>query len=167
MSTTAATPTVNPVTPPANPAKGNLRGQTTLVAEIGRWQALANNLAPQIGQTPALQEPFAQFQTALTAAVAVRNQINMLQAAVTDAFTQRNQLLVDGGSLFSRLSLGLQSIHGPESPRLKEFGLKPRRRTGRPRKTPPPPTTPLPTVEVTTHPLPATAAPAVPPSPAA
>jgi hypothetical protein len=103
MTATASTP--NPPTdtpvPPANPAKGNLRGQTTLAAEIDRWQALASNLASRIRD------------------------------------------------LFSRRSLALQSTYGPTSPRLKEFGMKPRRQVGRPGKG----TTPPPTVEVaTTHP---------------
>ena len=163
MSTTASAPSVNPVTPPANPAKGNLRGQTTLAAEIDRWQTLANNLAPQIGQMPGLQGQFTQFQTLLAAAIAARNQITMLQANTANAFTERNQLLLDGGDLFSRLTLALQAVHGPESPRLREYGLKPRQRTGRPRKTatPPPATTPPPTVEVLTAHLPTTAAPTV------
>jgi hypothetical protein len=143
MSTTAITP---PVTPPVNPAKGNRRGQTTLAAEIDRWQALADNLAPKVDQLPGLQEPFAQFQTLLAQAKAVRNQLNTLRADTGTALTRRNQLLVDGGDLFSRLHLGLQSVHGPRSPRLREFGLKPRRlRTGRPRKS----STPTPPVEVT------------------
>jgi hypothetical protein len=147
MSTTPITP---PVTPPVHPAKGNQRGQTTLAAEIDRWQALAENLAPQVDQMPGLKEQFAQFQALLAEAKAVRNQLIATRAGTATALARRNQLLVDGGDLFSRLHLGLQSVHGPRSPRLHEFGLKPRRlRTGRPRKTPTPP----PPVEVATaHP---------------
>ncbi|MEA2692063.1 MAG: hypothetical protein QOJ16_1450 [Acidobacteriota bacterium] len=149
MSTTAITP---PVTRPVNPAKGNQRGQTTLAAEIDRWQALSDNLAPQVDQMPGLKEQFTQFQAMLTEAKAVRNQLLATRAAAATALARRKELLVDGGDLFSRLSLGLQSVHGPRSPRLHEFGLKPRRlRTGRPRKT----TTPPPPVEVTTGHTPA------------
>jgi hypothetical protein len=139
MSTTANTPSVPP-TPPVNPAKGNLRGQTTLAAEIDRWQALAKNLAPQINQMPVLQQEFTQFQALLAEALAVRNQLNTLQADLAAAFVERNQTLLDGGDLFSRLSLALQAAHGPTSPQLRAYGLKPRRRTGRPRKTVTPPT---------------------------
>src|SRR3954468_4857718 len=136
MSTTAITP---PVTPPVNPVKGNKRGQTTLAAEIDRWQALANNLAPQVDQLPGLREPFAQFLTLLTQAKNLRDQLNSLRAGIDNVLTQRNQMLVDGGDLFARLSLGLQSALGPRSPLLREFGLKPRKpRSGRPRTTPPP-----------------------------
>jgi hypothetical protein len=157
MSSKESTPSVTPVPPPVNPTKGNKRGQTTLAAEIDRWQALADNLAPQVDQAPGLQEPFAQFQALLAAAKAARNQLNMLRAAADTALTQRNQLLADGGALFSRLSLGLQSIHGPRNPRLREFGLKPRPvPTGRPRKTPTPAPTPAPppATEVTATPAP-------------
>jgi hypothetical protein len=130
-------PSTPPPPPPANPAKGPLRGQTTLAAEIDRWQALADNLAPQIDQAPGLKDQFAQFQTMLTDAKSLRNQLNTLRANTSVALAQRNQLLVDGGDLYARLNLGLQSFHGPQSPRLKEFGLKPRKkRTGRPRGTP-------------------------------
>src|SRR3954463_13203029 len=85
---------------PANPAKGNKRGQTTLAAEIDRWQALANNLAPQVDQLPGLKEPFAQFLTLLTQAKNLRDQLNSLRAGVDNVLTQRNQMLVDGGVLF-------------------------------------------------------------------
>jgi hypothetical protein len=139
MSTALTTPSTPSAPPPVNPTKGPLRGQTTLAAEIDRWQTLADNLTPQIDQMPGLKEPLAQFQTLLAAAKAVRNQLHTLRADTDSAITQRNQLLVDGGDLFARLALGLQAAHGPRSPRLREYGLKPRKpRPGRPRKTPPP-----------------------------
>ncbi|HEV7518050.1 MAG TPA: hypothetical protein VGR07_17260, partial [Thermoanaerobaculia bacterium] len=109
-------------------------------AEIDRWQTLVDNLTPQVDQMPGLKDPLARFQALLATAKAIRNQIHMLRADTDSALTQRNQVLVDGGDLFGRLALGLQSVHGPRSPRLREFGLKPRKlRTGRPRKTTPPP----------------------------
>ncbi len=147
MIATASTPSVAPALP-ANPTQGHLRGQTTLVAEIGRWQALATQLAAEIGQMPGLQDQLTQLQTRLAGAIAVRDLIHTLHAEMATVFTQRKQLHLDGGGLFSRLSLALQSVHGPTSPRLLEYGLKPRRPLGRPRKTVPPPL-----VEVTTtHP---------------
>ena len=146
MSTASTIPSTTPP-PPANPAKGNQRGQTTLAAEIDRWQALADNLAPQVAQMPGLKEPFAQFQALLAEAKTVRNQLNTLRADTATALTQRDRLLVAGGELFTRLSLGLQSVHGPRNPRLRAFGLKPRKKpTGRPRTNPTP--TPAPQVEV-------------------
>ena len=163
MSTASNASTVPSTTPsaPVNPAKGSQRGQTTLAAEIDRWQALADNLAPQIDQMPGLKEPFAQFQILLAEAKAVRNQLNTLRAGTATALTQRDLLVVDGGALFTRLSLGLQSFHGPRNPHLRAFGLKPKKKpTGRPRTNP----IPTPAVEVApVHPpAPAPKAPAAP-----
>ena len=49
---------------PANPAKGNLQGQTTLAAKIDRWQKMNDNVAPQLDAFPQLKE----FHTAVLAA---------------------------------------------------------------------------------------------------
>jgi hypothetical protein len=156
MSTAATTPST---TQPANPAKGNQRGKTTLAAEIDRWQALVDNLVPQVDQMPGLKDQLAQFEAKLNEAKALRNRINTLLADTDSARTQRKQLLAEGGDLYSRLTLGLQSFHGPRSPRLREFGLKPRRfGNGRPRKA----TTATPTAGGTTATTPATAVPATP-----
>jgi hypothetical protein len=128
MSTTETTPAVTPSgNPPANPAKGNQRGQTTLAAEINRWEALTDTLTPQVDQLPGVKEPFEQFQALLAEAKSLRHQLNTLRASTSTAITRREQVLVDGGDLFSRLHHALQFIHGPRSPQLKEFGLKPLR----------------------------------------
>ena len=116
MSTEITATVPPPVTTPAHPAKGNPQGQTTLAAEIDRWQALANNLTPQINLMPGLKDQLAQFQIMLTEAKDVRDQLNTLKASTGTAITRRNQLLSDGGDLFTRLSLGLQGFHGPRNP---------------------------------------------------
>jgi len=129
--------TNNPVTPPvktpANPAKGNLRGQTTLAAKIDKMQILVDNLAPKVEQMPGLKDQFTQLQAMLASAKALRNRLKTLAADSADAMTQRNEMIAASEGLFQRVQLGLQSIHGPKSDRLHEFGLKPRR-SGRPRK---------------------------------
>jgi hypothetical protein len=145
MSTTEITPSPNP---PANPAKGNQRGQTTLAAEINRWEALSESLAPQVDQVPGLKEPFDQFQALLDEAKSLRAELNAFKAGASAAMTRREQVLLDGGDLFSRLHHALQFVHGPRNPQLKKFGLKPLR-TRKPRRTtpaatPPPSTTPAP-----------------------
>jgi hypothetical protein len=133
---------------PANPAKGNLQGQTTLAAKIDRWTGLSNNLAPQIDQLPQLKDQFTQFQSVLAQAQAVRDRLKVIKGDGDEAIKQRNALLTEGDDLFIRLSHGLKAVHGPESGRLRDYGIKPRR-SGRPRKTAVP-VPPLPTVEVRT-----------------
>jgi hypothetical protein len=144
MNTEASTPTV-----PANPAKGNLQGQTTLAAKIDRWTGFSNNLAPQIDQLPQLQDQFTQFQAMLVQARAVRDRIMVIKGDAEDAVKQRDSLVAQGDDLFTRLGFALKAIHGPQSSLLRAYGLKPRK-TGRPRKAavpvPPPPTVEVHTV---------------------
>ena len=144
MNTDANTQNVPPVpTAPANPAKGNLQGQTTLAAKIDRWVALSNNLGQQIDQLPQFKDQFTQFQGVLVQAQAVRDRLKVIKGDGDEAIKQRDALLAEGDDLFTRLSHALKAVHGPQSGRLRDYGLKPRK-TGRPRKTtvpvPPPPT---------------------------
>jgi hypothetical protein len=141
---------------PANPAKGNLQGQTTLAAKIDRWQTLSTNLAPQIDQLPQFKDQFAQFQGVLSQALALHSQLKLLQGSTDDAMQQRDALFTQGDDLFTRLRHALKAVHGPQSGRLRSFGFKPEK-TGRPRKTAPPPT---PAPEAQAAQVAATAAPA-------
>ncbi len=137
MSTATTDPTV-----PANPAKGNLQGQTTLAAKIDRWTGLSNNLASQIDQMPQFKDQFTQFQSVLAQAQTVRDRLKVIKGDGDEAIKQRDALLAEGDDLFNRLSHALKAVHGPQSGRLRDYGLKPRK-TGRPRKAavpvPPPP----------------------------
>jgi len=135
MSTDSTTPKV-----PANPARGNQRGQTTFAAKIDRWRALNNNLAPQIDLLPQFKEAFAQFQSFLSQAQALRDRLKIVQGDAAEIFQQRDVVFAAGDELFTRLSHALKAVHGPESGRLKDFGLKPRK-PGRPRKNKTAPTT--------------------------
>jgi len=118
---------------PVHPAKGNQQGQTTFAAKIDRWRGLNNNLAPQMDQLPQFKEAFAQFQAVLTQAQALRDRMKVIQGDANEAIQQRAAVFAAGDELFSRLSHALKAVHGPQSGRLKDFGLKPLK-TGRPKK---------------------------------
>ena len=79
----------------------------------------------------------------LVQAQAVRDRLKVIKGDGDEAIKQRDALLAEGDDLFIRLSHALKAVHGPQSGRLRDYGLKPRK-TGRPRKTavpvPPPPT---------------------------
>ncbi len=137
MSTDTNTPppTPDPTPSAANPAKGNKQGQTTQAAKFFRWENLVANLLPHIGDLPALADAFTQFQGMVMSAMTLQNQLKVLRADIGVTVTQRNQILVDGDDLYTRLSLVLQGIHGPQNDRLREFGIKPRKKTGA-KKTP-------------------------------
>ena len=141
MSTQANTPTPTP----ANPAKGNLQGQTTLAAKIDRWTGLNNNIAPLIDQMPQFKDQIAQFKSVLAQTQALRDRLKIIKGDGEDAIQQRDALFTEGDDLFTRLSHALRAVHGPESSRLRDYGLKPRKKVGgRPRKTPAPTPTPAP-----------------------
>jgi hypothetical protein len=126
-----AVPAVPTPAEPANPAKGNQQGQRTLAAKVDRWSALSDNLLPYIDQLPHLKDTFTEFQAKLASAKTLRNLLKKLRADSGDAMTQRNEMLAGGEDLYTRLSLGLQSLHGPTSDRLHEFGLKPKKKSAR------------------------------------
>jgi hypothetical protein len=118
---------------PVHPAKGNLQGQTTFAAKIDRWRGLNNNLELQIDQLPQFKEQFAQFQALLSQAQALRDRMKIIKGDSDEAIQQRDVVFAAGDDLFVRLSHALKAVHGPESGRLRDFGLKPRKQ-GRPRK---------------------------------
>lgn len=72
--------TLSSKAPPANPAQGNQRGQTTLAAELARWQTLADRLATQVDTMHWLRESLLQLQTVLAQVQASRNRIQTLRA---------------------------------------------------------------------------------------
>jgi hypothetical protein len=149
MSTEAKSPNV-----PVNPAKGNLQGQTTLAAKIDRWGALNNNLATRLDLLPQFRDQITQFQGVLAQLQTLRDRLKVLKGDSDEAIRQRDVLFGEGEELFTRLSLALRAVHGPDSSRLHDFGLKPRKKAGgRPRKKPVPTPTPAPPpVEIHTSP---------------
>ncbi|HZF08286.1 MAG TPA: hypothetical protein VFE33_05805 [Thermoanaerobaculia bacterium] len=109
---------------PANPAKGNLQGQTTLAAKIDRWQNMNNNVKAHLDVFPQLKDFQAEFQQVIDEAQALRLQMKALTADSLSATTRRNTLIGAGDELFSRLSHGLKSALGPKSERLGQYGVK-------------------------------------------
>jgi hypothetical protein len=116
---------------PARPGKRICRSETILAAKLVDWLALCNRLAAQLDQVPHLQELFTRFQALLAPAQALRDHLASLREETQNALGQRDELMAECDELFSRLRLGLEAIHGPRSPRLHEFGLKPQAKPGR------------------------------------
>lgn len=158
MNTNSSTPgTPGTHKTPKNPARGNQQGQTTLAAKIDRWEAMVNNVLSEIDQMPQLKPALDELQQKIAAAKTLRDRLRSMKADVQDLTTQRKNLIADGESLFSHLSLGLRFAFGANSEKLAAFAVKPRKRTGRPHKTTPPPPTPIPEAPTAPHPAPVTA----------
>jgi len=149
---------------PVHPAKGSLQGQTTFAAKIDRWRGLNNNLAPQIDQLPQFKDAFAQFQALLSQAQTLRDRMKIIQGDANEAIQQRSAIFAAGDELFTRLSHALKAVHGPQSGRLKDFGIKPRK-PGRPKKKAPTDPPPAPEVSATPPAGGAHGAPAAAPNP--
>src|SRR3954468_15642571 len=130
--------------PPANPAKGNNRGQTTLAAKIDRWQTMSDNVEEQLAAFPQLKDFQVEFQKIIDEAKALRLQMKDLEAEALSATARRNVLISTGDVLFSRLDHGLRSALGPKSELLVKYGLK-RGKAGRKAKTAEPAPSPEPT----------------------
>jgi len=119
-----STDTTLTTTPPANPARGNLRGQTTLAAKIDRWQNMSNNVQEELAAFPQLKDMLAEFQQVIDEAKALRFQMKSIEAEALSATSRRNDLIVTGDDFYSRMSHGLRSALGPKSDRLVKYGLK-------------------------------------------
>ena len=157
-SSTSSTPGT-PGTPktPKNPARGNKQGQTTFAAKIDRWEAMINNLEPELAEMPNLRPAHAALQQTIADAKALRDHLKDMTANVRSSTGQRKDLVAKGEDLFSLLSHGLRFALGPDNQKLAAFAVKPRKRTGRPHKTTPPPITPIPEAPTAPHPAPVTA----------
>ncbi|HZF13274.1 MAG TPA: hypothetical protein VFE33_31170 [Thermoanaerobaculia bacterium] len=120
--------------PPAQPAKGSLRGQTTLAAKIDRWENMSDNVKVELDAFPQLKDFQAQFQQVIDEAKALRTQLKNIEADGLSVTTRRDELFSTGDALFSRLSHGLKSALGPHSEGLVQYGVK-RGKAGRKPKT--------------------------------
>jgi len=106
-----------------------------LTAKIVRWLALSNSLASQLDQLPPqFQELFTHFQSLLGDAQLLSARLTVLQAETDASLCQGDTMISACEDIFNRLSLALRAVHGPESPRLREFGLKPQAKRGRKKK---------------------------------
>jgi hypothetical protein len=127
--------------PPANPMRGNLRGQATLAAKIDRWQNMNSHVQAQLADFPQLKDFQTKFQQVIAEATTLRTEMKAIEADALDATARRNEIIQAGDDLYSRLSHGLRSVLGPKSERLVKYGLK-RGKTGPKSKaagsTPPP-----------------------------
>jgi len=146
--------------PPANPAKGNLQGQTTLAAKIDRWQHMNDNVQAQLVAFPQLKDFQTQFQQVIDEAKALRLQMMNIEAEALSATARRNVIISTGDDLFSRLSHGIRSALGPKNENLVRSGLS-RGKAGQKAKAAKPTPSPAPPpVEAQAAPVPVPAPPA-------
>jgi len=100
--------------------------QTRFKEKVFLWQALVDNLGPQLVDLPHL----AADHAALTAVVDRARSLQAIQetalAQLRDVNEQRVELLQEGIELNTQLSHGLKHALGNRSQKLLKFGVKPR-----------------------------------------
>jgi hypothetical protein len=124
----------------------------SLAARISRWELMEKRLVPLIQEMPHLAATHAELQRMITQAKELEVVFEQRRAEWLEVSERRKTLFDEGDDLRQRLAAALKFHHGFKSQRLAEFGVKPRRASGRttpevkPEPTPPP-TLPPPTAE--------------------
>jgi hypothetical protein len=95
------------------------------------WQTLADNLAPRLGDMPHLAADQKALADLVTQAHTLQDQRDAHKASLQDINKQRQTLAVQAKRVQNRLSASLRGTFDPDSEKLVEFGVKPRRKTVR------------------------------------
>jgi septal ring factor EnvC (AmiA/AmiB activator) len=112
------------------------RPGTAIYRKLARWEGILGNLGKRLEDIPHLKTQHEALRQRREECLALDREIRSLQGRLYDAQERLDQVAAEGEQLRGRLSAALQAEFGFESPRLQEFGLKPRRPRGRRKKTP-------------------------------
>ena len=92
------------------------------------WQTLADNLAPRVGDLPHLAADQKALADLVTQAHTLQDQRDAHKASLQDLNKQRQALAAQAKRVQSRLAATLRGHFDPDSEKLVEFGVKPRRK---------------------------------------
>ena len=110
---------------------------------LNRWDVLKTNLLLHQDELPELQVSRQELATVIEDGLTFAANQAQLSGSLHDVVQQRDALAVRGKQLAEFIAAGLRHRFGAASPRLAEFGVKPRTRRRRsatsidPPKTPP------------------------------
>lgn len=110
--------------------------------QFARFQALASNLQAHLVELPGLAANHTAFEELVGRIQASLAEQDVLASRTSDLIRTREQDMKQALELRHRLAGQLQGQFGTTSERLREFGLKPRRRRPRRKPTAPPPEEP-------------------------
>jgi hypothetical protein len=94
---------------------------------IKQWQNLVSALADNIGDLPHLTTRFTKLQGILGDTIAVVQEQAAARADKQDASRRLEALLTEGQKVAAFLRVGIREQYGPQSEKLAEFHLLPRR----------------------------------------
>ncbi|HBL28688.1 MAG TPA: hypothetical protein DD490_17775 [Acidobacteria bacterium] len=101
---------------------------------IARWKVMAAGLKPQLPQLPMLGGLHAELEGTIQRSEELDARHEALKAEIREVNRLRKDLVAQGDDLRKRLAASLQTVHGFESEKLIEYGVKPRRLRGRDRQ---------------------------------
>jgi hypothetical protein len=109
---------------------------------IARWKVIAAGLTPQLAEMPHLAELHTELARIIGESEALDARHEALKAETREINRVRSELARSGDDVRNRLGAALRTLHGFDSEKLIEYGLKPRRPRGRDkaprtRRTPP------------------------------
>ena len=107
---------------------------SSIPERIARWKVIHAALKPLLPEMPFLAELHAALEKVILQAEELDARHEALKAETRELNRIREELARTGDDLRSRLGASLQTVHGFQSEKLIEFGIKPRRTRGRDRK---------------------------------
>lgn len=118
---------------------------------IARWKVMAVGLEPQLQELPLVVPLHAELKGIILQSEELDVRHEALKAETQEINRTRDELAARGDELRNRLAAALRTVHGFDSERLIEFGIRPqrtrgrdkrnRKRRGQPQPTPAPPAT--------------------------
>ncbi len=109
--------------------KGNSKPE-----RIARWKVMAVGLEPQLQELPLVVPLHTELKGIILQSEELDARHEALKAETQEINRTRDELATRGDELRNRLAAALKTVHGFDSERLIEFGIRPTRRRGRDRK---------------------------------
>ena len=107
---------------------------STIPERIARWKVISAGLKPLLPEMPFLADLHTELEKIILQSEELDARHEALKAETREVNRIREDLASNGDDLRKRMGAGLQTVHGFDSEKLIEFGLKPRKVRGRDRK---------------------------------
>lgn len=101
---------------------------------IARWKVMTTGLEPQLGELPLLAPLHTELKGITLQSEELDARHEALKAETQEINRTRDEIAARGDELRNRIAATLKTVHGFDSERLIEFGIRPKRGRGRDKK---------------------------------
>lgn len=101
---------------------------------IARWKVMAVGLEPQLGELPLIAPLHTELKGIILQSEELDARHEALKAETQEINRTRDDLAARGDELRNRMAAALKTVHGFDSEKLIEYGIKPTRVRGRDKK---------------------------------